>query len=94
MTTMTQTDCCSMLGIDPKTLRHWLRQANMQVAPHPSDARLKCLTEAQVQHLAALHDRPLASALTAPPVQQNDACPVLGYQRLMWVSRWLVCKLR
>ncbi len=75
MTIMTQTDCCTMLGIDPKTLRNWLRQANLQFAPHPNDARLKCLTEAQVQRLAALHDRPLASALPAQSLQENEALP-------------------
>jgi hypothetical protein len=64
-----------MLGIDPKTLRHWLRQANMQFMAHPTDARLKCLTAGQVQQLAALHDRPLSSALTAHPVQQNQTLP-------------------
>ena len=76
MTTMTQTDCCTMLGIDPKTLRNWLRQANMQFAPHPNDARLKCLTQAQVQHLAARHDRPLSSALPPQSVQENEAVPL------------------
>ncbi len=75
MTPIAQTDCCTMLGIDPKTLRHWLRQANMQFIAHPTDARLKCLTQAQVQHLAALHDRPLSSALTAQPVQETEALP-------------------
>jgi hypothetical protein len=64
-----------MLGIDPKTLRHWLRQANMQLIAHPTDARLKCLTPAQVQQLAALHDRPLSSALAAQPVQETEALP-------------------
>src|SRR5436309_2904498 len=72
MTTIAQTDCCTMLGIDPKTLRHWLRQATMQFIAHPTDARLKCLTPAQVQQLAALHDRPLSSALTA---QETEALP-------------------
>src|SRR6266568_7161369 len=75
MTTIAQTDCCTMLGIDPKTLRHWLGQAKMQFIAHPTDARLKCLTQAQVQQLAALHDRPLSSALTAHPVQENEALP-------------------
>jgi len=65
MTTIAQTDCCTMLGIDPKTLRHWLGQAKMQFIAHPTDARLKCLTQAQVQQLAALHDRPLSCALPA-----------------------------
>ena len=55
MTLFPQTDCCSLLGIDPKTLRNWLRDAHMPFATHPSDARLKCLTQAQVQQLAALH---------------------------------------
>jgi hypothetical protein len=64
-----------MLGIDPKTLRHWLRQANMHFMAHPTDARLKCLTPAQVQQLAALHDRPLSSALAAQPVQETEALP-------------------
>ena len=54
MTTIAQTDCCTLLGIDPKTLRHWLRQAKMPFTPHPTDARFKCLTQAQVQQLAAL----------------------------------------
>ena len=61
MTTIAQTDCCTMLGIDPKTLRHWLQQATMQFTAHPTDARLKCLTQAQVQQLATLHNRPLSS---------------------------------
>ncbi len=73
MTTFAQTDCCTMLGIDPKTLRNWLRHANMQFATHPTDARLKCLTEAQVQQLATLHDRPLSSPLPAHSCQENEA---------------------
>src|SRR5215467_3581322 len=65
MTFLAQTECCTLLGIDPKTLRTWLKQADMQFAAHPADARLKCLTEAQVQHLATLHHRPLPAT---PPV--------------------------
>ena len=73
MTIFPQTDCCTLLGIDPKTLRNWLRDANMQFAPHPRDARLKCLTQAQVQQLAALHARPLSSALPAQALEQHEA---------------------
>jgi hypothetical protein len=73
MTPITQTDCCTILGIDPKTLRNWLRHANMPFATHPTDARLKCLTEAQVQQLATLHDRPLSSPLPAHSGQENEA---------------------
>src|SRR3954465_5033061 len=43
MTPLAQMDCCTMLGITPKTLHNWLRHANMQFSPHPTDARLKCL---------------------------------------------------
>ena len=48
-----------MLTIDPKTLRHWVQQAHLSLSPHPGDARVKCLTMEQVQHLAALHGRAL-----------------------------------
>ena len=55
-----------MLGIDAKTLRNWLRQANLEWAAHPKDARLKCLTREQVEQLATLHTRPLPSPLSSP----------------------------
>ncbi len=61
MTMLAFVDCCEMLSIDPKTLRHWLRQAGIALQPHPSDARLKCLTLAQVQSLAAWHGRAFKS---------------------------------
>jgi hypothetical protein len=67
MTLVPFTDCCAMLGIDAKTLRNWLRQANMAWAAHPKDARLKCLTTEQVERLARLHVRPLPSPLSALP---------------------------
>jgi hypothetical protein len=68
--------CCTLLGIDPKTLRLWLKQANMALVPHPSDARLKCLTSSQLEQVAQMHGRPLSSSLllscdqlAAPPSQ-------------------------
>jgi hypothetical protein len=66
MTLIAQAECCTMLGIDPKTLRNWLKCADLSFAAHPTDARLKCLTEAQVQQLASLHQRPLPLIPTAP----------------------------
>lgn len=50
---------CALLGIDPKTLRQWMQQAHLPVHPHPTDARLKCVTNEQLEQLAALHHRPL-----------------------------------
>jgi hypothetical protein len=44
MTPIAQMDCCTMLGVGPKTLRNWLRHAHLQFVAHPTDARLKCLT--------------------------------------------------
>ena len=57
------------------TLRNWLRHSNMQFAAHPTDARLKCLTEEQVQQLATLHARPLPSPATACPTPISAAPP-------------------
>jgi len=74
---LSQLDCCSVLGIDPKTLRHWMRQAQLQFAPHPTDARLKCLTQAQVQQLAAQHARPLPWPTSAGLPQ---ASPLVEHQ--------------
>ena len=33
-----------MLGIDAKTFRKWLQQANVPFSAHPKDARIKCLS--------------------------------------------------
>ena len=41
MTPLSQLECCTLLGIDPKTLCQWMRQAHRQFASHPTDARLK-----------------------------------------------------
>jgi len=68
MTSLPLADCSTMLGIDPKTLRHWLKQADIPLQAHPTDARLKCLTMPQVQQVAMLHGRPLALPVSAPPV--------------------------
>jgi hypothetical protein len=77
MTHLPQLDCCTLLGIDPKTLRQWVRQAHLQFVAHPTDARLKCLTAQQVQQLAAQHGRPLPwSAPTHPGLP--DAFPPPG----------------
>src|SRR5450755_1638821 len=67
MTYLPQLDCCTLLGINPKTLRQWVRQARLQFVAHPTDARLKCLTQEQVQHLAAQHGRPLPWPTSTPP---------------------------
>ena len=57
MTLLPFADCCLWLGVDPKTLRLWLKAANLSCCMHPTDARLKCLTPSQLQHLAEVHGR-------------------------------------
>src|SRR6266540_1831604 len=51
--------CAQMLGIHPKTLHHWLSAARLPVVTHPTDARIKCLTE---HHLKA--GRPASRSCT------------------------------
>jgi hypothetical protein len=59
MTLLPLRQACSRLRIDAKTLRHWVHQANLSLYPHPSDARIKCVTAEHLERLAALHHRPL-----------------------------------
>jgi hypothetical protein len=63
MTLLPFADCCLCLGVDPKTLRLWLKAAHLSCCVHPTDARLKCLTPSQLQHLAELHGRCLPHLL-------------------------------
>src|SRR5260370_16842734 len=72
MTLVPFTECCLQLGIDPKTLRLWLKTAQLSWCLHPTDARLKCLTHDQLQQVAALHDRRLP---TTPPTVWPSAAP-------------------
>lgn len=76
MIPIAQMECCTMLGIDPKTLRNWLRHAGMQFVAHPTDARLKCLTQEQVQQLATLHVRPLQMAPDPSPALREPVTPL------------------
>src|SRR6266516_139219 len=75
MTTFPLTDCCALLGIDPKTLRHWLHQAQMPLHAHPADGRSKCLSTEQVQHLASIHGRPMALSEALAPAQVVKSPP-------------------
>ncbi len=65
-------DGARLLGIHPKTLHHWLKEARMPLATHPTDARIKCVSQEHLQQVASLHDRSLPSPVrldtTSPPV--------------------------
>jgi len=56
------TDGARLLGIHPKTLHHWLKEANLPLTPHPTDARIKCVMEEHLQQVASLHSRPLQAS--------------------------------
>jgi hypothetical protein len=75
MATFPLATCARMLGIHPKTLHRWLGEANAPLAPHPTDARLKCLTEEHLLQLARLHSRPLPELTCAP---QLSGCSAPG----------------
>ena len=67
MTLIPLTDCCVHLGVDPKTLRCWLKAAQLAACLHPSDARIKCLTDAQLAQVARLHERHLPDPAELAP---------------------------
>ena len=73
------------LGIDPKTLRRWLAQAQLPVLSHPSDHRLKGISELQVRELAQLHHRQLPTLTPDPAPTQAVAAsldPTVVLERL------------
>jgi hypothetical protein len=64
-----------ILGIHPKTLHHWLAKANVPLAPHPSDARIKCVGEEHLREVARRHSRPLPDL---PSALLLNACAAPG----------------
>jgi len=64
-----------MLGIHPKTLHHWLKEANMPVAPHPTDARITCVAQEHLLEVARQHARPLPDLASAPASPEEQARP-------------------
>ncbi len=81
MTLLPLRQSCALLGIDAKTLRHWMRQAHLGFQPHPNDARLKCVTSEQLEQLAALHHRPLDVPAAAAQVHPAEASPAVVPQK-------------
>ena len=75
MTTLPVADAARMLGIHPKTLHHWLKQAKLPLAAHPTDARIKCVMWEHIQQLAMLHDRPLQSPATTSALPSQEPAP-------------------
>jgi DNA-binding transcriptional MerR regulator len=80
-------DGARLLGIHPKTLHHWLKEVNMPLAIHPTDARIKCVSEEHLQQVASLHGRSLQSPVlldaASPPLvpSQLQALPAPANER-------------
>ena len=62
-----------LLGIHPKTLRHWLNTAHLPLAPHPTDARIRCVAQAALLEVARLHSRPLPDLCSVPALDRYAA---------------------
>lgn len=75
MTTVPFTQIAHLLAVDAKTLRQWIKQSNLQLAPHSTDARIKCLTIEQVHLLARLHGKDL-SLQPSPASPEPELTPV------------------
>jgi len=78
MTFVSVADACRRLGIDAKTLRRWLSEAQLPLHHHPHDGRKKGVSSEHVQQLACLHQRRLAPLAQEPPAPNPDALPELS----------------
>ena len=71
MTLLPVADGARLLGIHPKTLCHWLKTAQLPLAPHPTDARIRCVAQADLLAVAKRHSRPLPP-LSAGAILEQD----------------------
>jgi transposase-like protein len=83
MTFLSLADCCRKLSIDPKTFRRWVKQAQLSLAPHPTDGRSKGLSLEYLQQLATAHRRTLALCQTPPPASPAPAEPAVPQSQLL-----------
>jgi len=74
------TTCCQLLGVDPKTLRHWLTEASIEPTSLPTDSRLKLLTLEQLYHLAVLYRRPITPPADPSREGPPEATPLSVYE--------------
>ena len=65
------------LGIDAKTLRRWLAEAQLPMHSHPEDGRKKGVSDEHLQALARLHQRRLAPCSPEPPAPVENLMPAL-----------------
>jgi len=70
MTFVSVAQGCRRLGVDAKTFRRWLTDAQIPLQSHPGDGRKKGVSSEQLQALACLHQRSLA-----PPPSEMPPLP-------------------
>jgi hypothetical protein len=80
MTTVPLATGARLLGIHPKTLRHWLTTAHLPLAPHLTDARIRCVAEGDLLEVARLHSRPLPDLSSVAALDRDAASGVAEEQ--------------
>jgi len=72
MTFVSVADACRRLGIDAKTLRRWLAEAQLSLSRHPRDGRKKGVSGEYLHLLARRHQRSLAPLPQESPAATAD----------------------
>lgn len=78
MTFVSVAQATRRLGIDAKTLRRWLADAQLALHSHPHDGRKKGVSAEELHLLAHRHQRSLAPLPQEPPAPGADELPGLG----------------
>jgi len=87
MTFVSVAQATRRLGIDAKTLRRWLADAQLALQSHPHDGRKKGVSAEDLHRLAHRHQRSLAPLTQEPPAPGADELPALGAARLSLPER-------
>jgi hypothetical protein len=77
MTFFSVAQATTLLGIDAKTLRRWLEDAQISLQSHPRDGRKKGVCDEHLQILACLHHRHVPSLSQEPPRPISSEVPLL-----------------
>jgi hypothetical protein len=77
MTFVSMAQASRHLGIDAKTVRRWLAEAQLPLHRHPGDARKKGISREHLEVLARLHQRSLPLLPQPSPAPVPDAPPTL-----------------
>jgi transposase-like protein len=87
MTFVSVAQASRRLGVDAKTLRRWLADAQLALQSHPHDGRKKGVSAEELHLLAHRHQRSLAPLPQEPFAPGADELPALGATRLSLPER-------